>query len=55
MCNNIIHYDYCRCCGVWMKAAALDEENLCRFCWGQYGDDWPAHKKATAAPLSDEL
>lgn len=58
MSSDNIHYDYCRCCGAWMKAAVLDEDGLCRYCWGTYGEDWQKYamqKLSPAAPLSNDL
>lgn len=56
MSNDNIHYDYCRCCGGWVKKIMLlDLDLVCKGCFDKYGYDWWQYKKATAAPLSDEL
>ena len=41
MSNDNIHYDYCRCCGIWTKLKALDMELVCTHCFEKYGSNWP--------------
>ena len=45
MCNNNIHYDYCRCCGIWVEGCNLGLEAICTECWDKYGLNWFVHKK----------
>jgi len=55
MSNDNIHYDYCRCCGIWVRDIQLRPNRVCENCMVEYGDGWPTHRKAIAAPISDEL
>ena len=55
MSNNNIHYDYCRCCGVWTEVNLLDVERVCDNCYRVYCPYQPCKSEAPTASLSNEL